>query len=149
MPDASQIRINALLLEREALFLRVHEIEHAASAILGEPYPFERPALPSDQRSKRKPAKRAAAGGVKEKSKLRKLDETSGETAYRVTYRQQGQERSETHDIADGINTLLAAQSAQLQVLLIETVDAEGAVVAVLFGDDASDTAVCSDVARA
>ncbi len=139
MPDESQIRINTLLLEREALFLRVHEIEHAASVILGEPYPFERPTLPSDQRSKRKPTKRASAGGAKDK--LRKLDDTTGEVAYRVTYRQQGQVRSETHDSADGLNTLLAAQGAQLQVISIETVDTDGGVVTVVFGDSSPHTA--------
>ena len=46
-PD-QQIQINTLLLTREELFVRVHDLEQAAAAILGEPYPFPRPALPSD-----------------------------------------------------------------------------------------------------
>ena len=134
MSDASQIRINALLLEREALFVRIHEIERAASVLLREPYPFTRPQLPSDMRGKRKPAARAgnvrAAGGAATKDALRKLE--PDETAYRVTYRQFGQTKVETHESAEALRTLLAAQSAQLQVLTLETVDANGTVKAVL-----------------
>jgi hypothetical protein len=132
MSDASQIRINALLLEREALFVRIHEIERAASALLREPYPFTRPPLPSDVRGKRKPAARSPArqeGGFTAKD-LRKLE--PGETAYRVTYRQFGQTRVETHESVEALRTLLAAQSAQLKVLALETVDADGVVKAAL-----------------
>ena len=127
MPDDSQIRINALLLEREALFVRIHEIERAASALLREPYPFTRPALPSDQRTKRKNPARASAAAPKT---VRKLE--PGEVAYRVTYRQLGQSRVETHDSADALKTLLSAQGAQLQVELIETLAATGEVKATL-----------------
>jgi hypothetical protein len=128
MSADSQIRINALLLEREALFVRIHEIEQAAAALLREPYPFIRPALPSDQRIRRKPSVRGAQAGAK--GKIRNLE--GDETAYRVTYRQLGQTRVETHDSADALRTLLAAQGAQLQVQTIETLDAAGAVIAVL-----------------
>ncbi len=127
MSADSQIRINALLLEREGLFVRIHEIERAASALLGEPYPFTRPALPSDQRVKRKAPARGAQAA---KDKLRKLE--PDEVAYRVTYLQQGQTRIETHDSLDALRTLLAAQGAQLQVQTIETLAATGAVKAVL-----------------
>jgi hypothetical protein len=131
MSDTSQIRINALLLEREALFVRIHEIERAASALLREPYPFTRPQLPSDVRGKRKSAARSTRqDGAAAKDILRKLE--PGEAAYRVTYRQFGQTRIETHESADALRTLLAAQGAQLQVLTLETVDADGTVKAVL-----------------
>ncbi len=137
MSTPAQIRINALLLQREALFVRIHEIERAASALLREPYPFTRPQLPSDVRSKRKASARPApatggggSGRTATKETLRKLE--PGETAYRVTYSQFGQTRVETHESADALRTLLAAQGAQLQVLALETVDADGAVKAVL-----------------
>lgn len=130
MSADSQIRINALLLQREALFVRVHEIEGAVSKLLREPYPFTRPALPSDQRVKRKAPARTAVASAKDK--LRKLE--SDEAGYRVTYRQQGQIRVETHDSPDALRTLLAAQSAQLEVQLIETIDSTGTVKAVLHG---------------
>jgi len=54
-----QILVNQLLLEREALWVRVHEIEREAAKWLGEPYPFERLELPSDRKKKRR-----AAGGA-------------------------------------------------------------------------------------
>lgn len=131
MSADSQIRINALLLQREALFVRVHEIEAAVSRLLREPYPFTRPALPSDQRVKRKAPARPATAGAKDK--LRKLE--PDESAYRVTYRQQGQVRVETHDSPDALRTLLSAQTAHLEVRMIETVDAAGTTKAVLFGE--------------
>jgi hypothetical protein len=124
MAADSQIRINALLLQREALFVRVHEIEQATAAIFGEPYPFTRPALPSDHRGKRKPSARPGSSATKDKP-LRKLE--ADEVAYRVTYRQLGQTRTETHDSPDALRTLLASQSEQLQVLIIETITADGA----------------------
>jgi hypothetical protein len=127
MADTSQIRINALLLQREALFVRIHEIERETTALLREPYPFARPPLPSDLRGKRKPAARANRPGTAAgKDGLRKLE--PGEAAYRVTYSQFGHTRVETHESADALRTLLAAQSAQLQVLALETVDAAGTV---------------------
>jgi len=128
MSADSQIRINALLLQREALFVRIHEIEGAVSKLLREPYPFTRPALPSDQRGKRKAPARPASATAKDK--LRKLE--GDEVSFRVTYRQQGQERVETHDSPDALRTLLAAQNAQLQVHRIETIDAAGTPKVVL-----------------
>ena len=46
--------------------------------MLGEPYPFERPSLPSDQRGKRKAVKAGGPG----RDPLRRLE--PGETGYRV-----------------------------------------------------------------
>ena len=129
MSADSPIRINALLLQREALFVRIHEIEQSVSALLRESYPFTRPALPSDQRAKRKAPGRPAAVA---KDKLRKLE--SDETGYRVTYRQQGQIRVEIHDSPDALRTLLAAQGAQLEVLSLETLGSDGAVKTTLLG---------------
>ena len=131
----SQIRINTLLLEREALFLRVHELENAAAAILGEPFPFPRHPLPSDKRSKkkRKPAKAKTADT---KIKIRKLE--SGETAYRVTYAQGGEVLTELHDTPEPLTTLLATQSPRLKVQSIETLDEIGTPIAQLHGDSSA-----------
>ena len=132
MPAAeSQIHINTLLLEREALFVRVHELEHAASALLGEPFPFTRPPLPSDKRSKKKrtPAKANAADTS---IKLRKLE--PGETTYRVTYRQGEAVHIEHHDTSVPLTTLLATQNPQLEIQSIETLDETGTPVSQLHG---------------
>lgn len=139
MTPASQIRINALLLEREALWVRVHELEAAAAAIFGAPYPFTRPELPSDQRGKRKSGGRVA--GAKATVRLRKLE--PGEAGYRVTYRQRGAAGCETHDDVEAIHTLLAAQGANLTVERVVTVDADAGELAVLWaGETAAGDAV-------
>lgn len=129
MQRDQQIRINELLLQREELFLRIHAAETEASRLLGEPYPFTRPALPSDQRAKRKPgAPRKPAEKKSPADALRRLDD--GETAYRVTYRQFGREVVETHHEHAALATLLASQAAHLKVLRIETLGADGSVMA-------------------
>ena len=131
MPAAeTQIRINTLLLEREALFLRVHELEHAASAILGEPFPFALPAIPSTARRKKgkaKPRQPATAP----KFKLRKLE--AHEVAYRVTYQDHDDLKTEEHDTPNPLQTLLAAQGKTLAVQSIETLDATGTPVEQLY----------------
>lgn len=128
-PD-QQIRINGFLLQREELFVRIHDIEAAASSILGEPYPFTRPPLPSDTRSKRKPG--AARATAAARDPLRKLE--GRELAYRVTYARSGQTVVEDHDELSALRTLLAAQGVSMRVTRIETVDLAGKRVATLLG---------------
>ena len=128
-PD-QQIRINGLLLQREELFVRIHDLEAAASSILGEPYPFTRPPLPSDTRSKRKPG--AARANATARDPLRKLE--GRELAYRVTYERSGQTVVEDHDELSALRTLLAAQGATMRVTRIDTVDLGGKRVATLLG---------------
>jgi hypothetical protein len=127
---AQQIRINQLLLEREALFARIYACEQAAAKLLGAAYPWERPVLPSDQRTKRRPGAARAAAGARDP--LRRLE--PGEVAFRVTYQQFGREVSEEHDDHEALRGLLAGQTAQLQVWRVETIDAAGAPVALLVG---------------
>lgn len=124
-----QIRINELLLEREELFLRIHALERTATELLGEPYPFTRPPLPSDQKTKRKATPARAASAPRER--LRRLEDT--ESAYRVTYAQFGITVEEEHSEPGALNTLLASQSAELRVLRIETVDPKGQTREILF----------------
>lgn len=119
-----QIQINTLLLEREELFVRIHELERAASAILGEPYPFARPTLPSNQPRPKRKAARAP-------DPVRPLE--GRETAYRVTYRRAGQVVIEDHDDPAALRTLFASQGAHLQVTRLETLDHGNRPKAVLF----------------
>ena len=142
-----QIRINELLLQREELFLRVHAAEAEIARILGEPLALPRPPLPSERRGKRRPspgavspniapgptASHTLSDGAKPRvsgEKLRRLEDN--EHAYRVTYRQFGRDAVEIHYELSALATLVASQGAQLQVERIETVDAIGAVRAVL-----------------
>lgn len=122
-----QIQVNALLLQREELFVRIHDLENAAVAILGEPYPFTRPPLPSDPRNRRKPAPSRPATP---RDPLRRLEGL--ERSYRVTYRRFGQTVQEDHDDLDALRTLLASQGASLQVVRLETIDFGGRTKAVL-----------------
>lgn len=143
--DPLQIRINELLLAREAQFVRVHDLESRINDILGgDPYPFARPALPSDQR--RKPARKSAsratsAAGAKGRAgeaqrvlppQIRRLNPDSGEVSYRVTYEQFGKAVTEIHDQPDALRTLLASQGANLRVLRIEAINAQGEPVETL-----------------
>ena len=129
MATVQQIRLNQLLLEREARFVRIYACEQAAAKLLGEPYPFQRPVLPSDQRGKRKAAAKAGGAG---RDLLRRLE--AGETAYRVLYQHFGREATEEHDDVEALRVLRASQTPQLQVQRVETIDAAGAVVAGLIG---------------
>jgi hypothetical protein len=131
---AQQIRLNALLLEREALFVRIHACEAEAAKALGEPYPFERPALPSEQRTKRRVG--ATKNGGSPRATLRRLE--PGEAAFRITYRQGDREITEEHVEVDAVRTLLAVQTAQLAVVRIETIDAHNTLCTTLVGEAAA-----------
>lgn len=126
-----QIRIDHLLLEREEQFVHVHDLERRAAAILGEPYPFTRPSLPSDQKAKKKSAAPRASSTASIRDQVRKLEED--ESAFRVTYVQFGKTVTEEHDDPEALRTLLASQSAQMKVVRIETLDTGGEPRAVLF----------------
>lgn len=130
-----QIRVNELLLQREEQFLRIHATETEIIRLLGGPYPFTRPALPSDRRPRKKPtAPRSAPAATSPSAALRRLADT--EAAYRVTYRQFGRETIETHPEQTAIATLLAAQTPELRVLRLETIDAAGRRTALLLDVD-------------
>ena len=152
-----QIRVNELLLQREELFLRIHAAETEITRLLRGPYPFAKPALPSDRRAKRKPGAAApasvaeflasAASGASRPATspaagssllapgsdtLRRL--ADDEAAYRVTYLQFNREVVETHPDFAALATLLASQAAHLRVLKVETLDIAGEPREVLFG---------------
>lgn len=127
MRSAQEMQINGLLLQREELFVRIHELERAISLTLGEPYPFVRPPLPSDHRVKRKPATTKPAP----RDPVRPLE--AAERAYRITYLHFGKTAEEDHDQPGAIRTFLASQSESLSVTRLETIDAAGRTKHVLF----------------
>jgi hypothetical protein len=125
------IRVNELLLEREALFLRIHRVEHEVARILGGDYPFPTVDLPSTRRTKRKvattrPAQAAADLPAKPALALRRLE--ADENRYRVTYRQFSKVLVEEHVDFEAVRTLLACQSSDLEVQKIETLHSDGSV---------------------
>ena len=132
MAHPCQSQINELLLEREELFVRIHLAEKRAAELLGEPYPFERPSLPSDPKAKRKPLpSRAKAAGPAKQLHLPPLG--AGQAAYRITYEQWDRVQEEVHDNAAALTLLLSCQTAGLKVLRIEVLDTSGAVASLAY----------------
>ncbi len=150
MATPRQILVNQLLLEREALWVRVHEIEREAAKWLGEPYPFERPELPSDRKKKRRiPAGGGAAAGAARRGAgpagateaasgplatvddVRRLE--AGETGYRVSYVAHGRAATEEHDELEALHVVVASQGSELRVTRIETIDENGVARATLY----------------
>lgn len=124
-----QIRVNSLLLEREELFVRVHELERRIEALLGGPYPFERPRLPSDQKARRRTLPVRSEKPAVQSPVLRY---EPGEERYRIHYRHGSQSFTEEHVNLKALEQVLAAQSAALQVLRVETLTPSGEVSRVL-----------------
>lgn len=143
MDIATQARINELLLEREELLLRIHRVETRAAELLGEPWPFERPPLPSDPKPRRKgsAAVRGKAGSVPlaVQATLPQPTPTDGEVSsqftpyvpgplrplagpsdsWLVVYEQYGQRQEERHRDPAALATLLACQCPTLRVLSV------------------------------
>lgn len=129
MEKPRTIELHGKLLEREAQFANVHSLEQQILGILDQPYPFElRDDLPSLQ--KRKKAKRHRA--TKKKAiRLRKLE--TGEMAYRATYLQGMEERSELHLLAAPIELLINRAIGEITILRVATLDHSGAELETLF----------------
>ncbi len=117
------IHINQLLIEREDHLVEIFELERQIGIVLGgASYPLEAPAdLPSQQ--KRKKAKRKKPVAAKKPSvlRLRKLDPET-ESAYRVVYLQNDEEKTEIHTDPRPLALLANTPLPHVQVQLIETV---------------------------
>ncbi|MEO0795237.1 MAG: hypothetical protein AAFX93_08755 [Verrucomicrobiota bacterium] len=119
-----RIRLQELLLKREALYARVYQTEQKIHQVFGETYPLTPPPidLPSANRQKTKP-KRAA----KKKSappRIRNL--IKGETAYRVRYGGATDATEETHTDRKSIEVLLRIPAVRSTIASIETIDSGG-----------------------
>ena len=120
MPDpAAQVKINALLMQREAAFIRIWEIEQRLPQILGQPFPLT---IPVDLPSRRPPRKagakpRPADARPRIRSQLRE-----GETAWLITYRHRGEVHQRLETSPDTIRDLAGIDTPFLQILRIDTV---------------------------
>jgi hypothetical protein len=120
MPDpAAQVKINALLMQREAAFVRIWEIEQRLQQILGQPFPLTIPVdLPSRQPPRKAGAKaRQADARPRIRSLLRE-----GETAWLITYRHRGEVHQRLETSADTIRDLAGIDTPFLHILRIDTV---------------------------
>jgi len=127
MRSDHHIRVNECLLQREELFLRIHAVETEVTRLLGGPFPFTLPDLPSARRTKR-PARALSPAPAKPPIALRRLE--PGESAYRVTYRQFAKVMIEEHHDFEAVRTLFACQTPQLEIQSVEILNADGTVAA-------------------
>lgn len=91
------VAVNSLLIERETCLADLSHIESTLSDILGQPYPFPEPATPLPSTRKGKRAKALKQPKAKAAPKIRRLKD--GETGYRVTLLENGEQK--THDLLD------------------------------------------------
>jgi len=118
-----RIRLQELLLQREALYARVHAIESEVHRIFGAEYPLPPPpvevATPgAKKKSKKKPRKQDPP------PKVRSLQD--GETAYRVRFREESGAGEETHTDRKAIETLLQSPLADTLIETVETIGPDG-----------------------
>jgi hypothetical protein len=120
MPDpAAQVKINALLMQREAAFVRIWEIEQRLQQILGQPFPLT---IPVDLPSRRPPRKAGAkARQADARPRIRSLLR-EGETAWLITYRHRGEVHQRLETSADTIRDLAGIDTPFLHILRIDTV---------------------------
>lgn len=128
------IAINGLLIEREASYARVGELEASINQLLQGNYPFPTPECIPPSAQKRKSAKRKKAVSTKAppSPKLRRL--RVDEFAYRIHWRHS--DGTESHsEITEfkAIDTLIKSPQSGAKLLGIETLDSESGVVDCLY----------------
>lgn len=113
------IQINQLLMEREDRLVELFDLERQIHSALGEPYPLAPPdGLPSRQKRK-KPRRKATAKTAP--LRLRKLNPEK-EAAYRITYLENGTEKTELHTDPKPLALLANTALPDLVIQRIETV---------------------------
>ncbi|MDQ8181905.1 hypothetical protein QEH57_14645 [Pelagicoccus sp. SDUM812005] len=115
------VAVNSLLIERETSLADLSHIETTISDILGEPYPFDDPAVELPSRKKAKRAKAPKQPKAKAAPKIRRLKD--GETGYRVTLVENGERK--THDLLDfaPFQKLLAKPLPHHRIQSVATLD--------------------------
>jgi hypothetical protein len=125
------IAINSLLIKREAAFARVHSVESRISELLGEPYPFEAPAVELPSRNKKKASKASKHKQSKSKPfKPRRLNQ--GEVAYRLCWIDKGQEIEQCATDLKCVTSLITDSLPGLKLHKIETIDLNNETIEVL-----------------
>ncbi len=120
-----RIRLQELLLQREALYARVSQIEARIHHIFGAEYPLPPPPVdvaPSGAQAtkSKKPAPKAKLASPQ----LRALE--PGETAYRVRFTEESGAADEIHQDKRSLAGFLDTPVGRQMIESIETLDAEG-----------------------
>jgi len=125
-----RIRLQELLLQREALYARVHAIETQIHRTFGAEYPLPPPpvevAAPGAQNQKKKNPPRKTSP-----PKIRPLADE--ETAYRIRFHEASATADEIHIDHKAIERLLQSPLAEEWIATIETLRADGKVAQRLF----------------
>jgi hypothetical protein len=125
-----QIAVNERLLEREALFSHVYEIEQAINASLGAPYPLPPPPDIPSRRATR-PSKKRAAGTTPKPPPPKVRPLYDDEIGFRITYPtpdHDGGETSEDHTDAKLVGHWLRGDSGLPKPTRVETIGDDGGV---------------------
>lgn len=129
-----RIATNGLLMEREAAYARVSEIEGAINQLLQGEYPFPVPDSVPPSCMKRKPPKAQRGTKAPRKKpaiKLRRLKET--EVAYRYSWLENGEEKEATTIESRLIDTFVKSPPEGVRILKIDTIDIDGNLVESLY----------------
>jgi len=118
-----RIRLQELLLQREALYARVHAIETQIHRTFGAEYPLPPPGA-QNQKKKNPPRKTSPP-------KIRPLADE--ETAYRIRFHEASATADEIHIDHKAIERLLQSPLAEEWIATIETLRADGKVAQRLF----------------
>jgi hypothetical protein len=122
-----RIATTGMLIEREAVYARVAEIETEINQLFQGAYPFPAPeSIPpslSKRKAKQAPKAKAAKPPGAPVIKLRRLRE--GECAYRYVWLAKGAEQNATSIDARLVETFIKSPPPGIQILRVETVDIE------------------------
>jgi hypothetical protein len=122
-----RIATTGLLIEREAAYARVAEIEAEINGLLRGKYPFPTPEEIPPSLTKRKPKKAAQQKPPKSQPiKLRRLKDD--ECAYRYRWLEKGAERQACSIHAGLIENFIKTPPAHIRILAVETVDIDASV---------------------
>lgn len=133
MPVSTEelIAINSLLIEREAAFARVHELEATINQRLGVKYPFPAPTVALPALVKKKPFKTKKQQNKTTVFKARRL--LANEVGYRISSLERGQISQQELTDLRLINPLLQENLPDCKLITIETINLTGQVIDTLF----------------
>ncbi|GHB98326.1 hypothetical protein [Cerasicoccus arenae] len=121
-----RIQVEHLLLQREAAYVRVHELESQIKTIFGDTYPFPPPPEPVVTGSSPKAHPKKKRAGKTDKTTFRLRPLTNDEAAYRIRFIQDNGVLDEVHVDRKSIESVFQATTETSMISWIETIDAQG-----------------------
>ena len=140
MPSSGKrtVAVNRLLIEREGVYARVHQIEASINSLLTDTaYPFPLPGVVPISLQKKRPSKKSTVKIPTKPIKLRRL--TDGEVAYAIKYttRRDGQKSITLLDTVTAQEFVHSSGDSQ-NIEQVATVDIDSEPVEILYQQPAS-----------